>query len=116
MKARLPQSSGGLSGNPQNMMRQIQKMQDDMAAKEAELAARTHEISAGGGAVTLTITGEKVVTELKIAPEIVDPEDIETLSDIIIAAFNEGIKRVGAIHEQEIGKITAGMPNIPGLF
>ena len=116
MKARIPQTPG-MGGNPQAMMRQLQKMQEDMAAKQDELNARVYEISAGGGAVTLSITGEKVVTGLKIAPEIVDPDDIETLSDIIIAAINEGIKRVDTTNNDELGEISAPMNGlgIPGL-
>lgn len=90
-------------------------MQDDMEAKKEELAAKEYEVKAGGGAVTLVITGEKVVKTLDIDPEIVDPDDIETMTDILIAAFNEGIKRVEADAEEEMGKITGNL-NVPGLF
>lgn len=90
-------------------------MQEDMEAKKEELAAKEYEIKAGGGAVTLTINGDKVVKTLDIDPEIVDPDDIETMTDILIAAFNEAIKRVDADVESEMGKITGNI-NMPGLF
>ena len=90
-------------------------MQEDMEAKKEELAAKEYEVKAGGGAVTLTINGEKVVKTLDIDPEIVDPDDIETMTDILIAAFNEAIKRVEADAEEELGKITGSL-NMPGLF
>lgn len=109
-----------MGGGPQNMqglMRQAQKMQEDMAQAKDELAAKEYEIKAGGGMVTLTITGEKEIKNLEIAPDIVDPDDIETLSDILTAAFNEAVKRVDADAEEVMGQITGGMGmNIPGLF
>ena len=109
-----------MGGGPQNMqglMRQGQKMQEDMAQAKDELAAKEYEIKAGGGMVTLTITGEKEIKNLEIAPDIVDPDDIETLSDILTAAFNEAVKRVDADAEEVMSQITGGMGmNIPGLF
>ena len=109
-----------MGGGPQNMqglMRQAQKMQEDMAQAKDELAAKEYEIKAGGGMVTLTITGEKEIKNLEIAPDLVDPDDIETLSDILTAAFNEAVKRVDADAEEVMGQITGGMGmNIPGLF
>ena len=117
MKARLPKGMGGGPQNMQGLMRQAQKMQEDMAQAKDELAAKEYEIKAGGGMVTLTITGEKEIKNLEIAPEIVDPDDIETLSDILTAAFNEAVKRVDADAEEVMGQITGGMGmNIPGLF
>lgn len=119
MKVRLPK---GMGGGPQDMnalMRQAQKMQEDMAAKQAELEERTYDISAGGGMVSLTINGKKEVTSLSIKPEIVDPDDIETLEDILIAAVNEGIKRVEDTNSEEMASITgpmSGMSGMPGLF
>ncbi|MBR5516319.1 MAG: YbaB/EbfC family nucleoid-associated protein [Clostridia bacterium] len=115
MKARLPKGMGGGPSNMQHLMKQAQKMQEDMEAKKEELAAKEYEIKAGGGAVTLTINGDKVVKTLDIDPEIVDPDDIETMTDILIAAFNEAIKRVDADVESEMGKITGNI-NMPGLF
>ena len=89
MKARIPQ---GPSMN--DMLRQAQKMQEDMAAKQAELEAREYDISAGGGVVKIKINGKKEIVSLEIDPAIVDPDDIETLSDIITAGVNEAIRTV----------------------
>ena len=109
MKARIPK---GPSMN--DMLKQAQKMQEDMANLQAELEEREYDISAGGGAVNLKINGKKQITELNIAPEIVDPDDVETLADIIIAAVNEGIAKVEKVSETEMGKITGGM-GMPGM-
>ena len=114
MKVRLPGGSGG----PQNMagmLKQAQKMQEDMAALQAELEAREYEVSSGGGACTVKINGKREVLSMVIAPEIVDPDDTETLSDIIIAAVNEAIRKVEEVSNAEMGKIT-GQMNIPGMF
>lgn len=115
MKARLPKGMGGGPQNMQGLMRQAQKMQEDMENAKAELAAKEYDIAAGGGAVTLKINGEKQITELNIDPDIVDPDDIETLTDILTAAFNEAIKRVDSDAEEVMGQITGSM-NLPGLF
>ena len=111
MKARIPK---GPSMN--DMLKQAQKMQEDMANLQAELEEREYDISAGGGAVSLKINGKKQITEMSIAPEIVDPDDVETLADIIIAAVNEGISKVEKVSETEMGKITGGMGmGMPGM-
>jgi DNA-binding YbaB/EbfC family protein len=101
------------------MLQQAQKMQEDMAALQEDLDNREYDISAGGGAVSLKISGKKQILSLDIDPEIVDPDDIETLSDILIAAVNEAIKRVDDTNTAEMSKITGalgGMPGMPGLF
>ncbi|MBO5110229.1 MAG: YbaB/EbfC family nucleoid-associated protein [Clostridia bacterium] len=115
MKARVPK---GMGGNPQNMLKQVQKMQEDMQAKQEELENREYEVSAGGDAVKVRINGKREILSIDISPEIVDPDDIETLSDIIVAAVNESIKRVDSTTEAEMQKVTGGfqMPGIPGLF
>lgn len=115
MKARLPKGMGGGPSNMQHLMKQAQKMQEEMEAKKEELNAKEYEIKAGGGAVTLVINGEKEVKSLSIDPEIVDPDDIETMTDILIAAFNEAIKRVESEAEAEMSQITGSL-NVPGLF
>ena len=116
MKVRLPQGMGGGPGNMQSMLKQAQKMQEDMANLQAELEEREYDISAGGGAVNLKINGKKQVLELNIAPEIVDPDDVETLADIIIAAVNEGISKVEKVSETEMAKVTGGMGmGMPGM-
>lgn len=117
MKARLPKGMGGGPQNMQGMIRQAQKMQEQMTELQAELDAREYEINAGGGVVSIKINGKKEVQSITLSPEIVDPDDIETLSDILVAAMNEAIKRVEDTNSSEMEKITgsAGM-NIPGLF
>ena len=99
MRANIPKGLGGGPQNMQALMRQVQKAQEEVAQKQEELDAREYDISAGGGAVNLKINGKKQVLELNIAPEIVDPDDVETLSDIIIAAVNEGIGKVEKIYD-----------------
>ncbi len=105
---------GGMGGNQAAMLQQVQKMQADMAAKQEELEAREYEVSAGGGAVTVKISGKKQLLAIDIAPEIVDPDDIETLSDILVAAVNEAIKRVEDTAAAEMDQITSAM-NLPGM-
>ena len=97
------------------MLRQAQKMQEDMAALQEDLDAREYEISAGGGVVGVKINGKREILAIDIQPEIVDPDDIETLSDILVAAVNEAIKRVDDTNSAEMEKIT-GSVGMPGLF
>ena len=115
MKANIPKGMGGGPQNMQAMIRQAQKMQEDMAAKQEELYAREYEVSAGGGVVSVKINGKKEILAIDMKPEIVDPDDIETLSDILVAAMNEAIKRVEDTNNEELNKITGPM-NLPGLF
>jgi len=115
MKARLPQGMGGGPGNMQAMMRQAQKMQEDMARTQAELEERTYEATVGGGAVTATVSGKHEVLSIDIKPEVVDPEDVEMLADLVMAAVNEAIRQAVANSEEEMGKITGGL-NLPGMF
>ena len=115
MKARLPQGMGGGPQNMQSMMRQVQKMQADMAALQDDLDSREYEIKAGGGVVAVKINGKKEILAIDIQPEIVDPDDIETLSDILVAAVNEAIKRVDDTNSAEMSKITGSM-GFPGMF
>ena len=115
MKANIPKGVGGGPQNMQAMLRQAQKMQEDMAAKQEELNAREYDISAGGGVVKVKINGMREILAIDLQPEIVDPDDIETLSDILVAAVNEAIKRVDDTNNAELNKITGPM-NLPGLF
>ena len=115
MKANIPRGMGGGPQNMQAMIRQAQKMQEDMAAKQEELNAREYDISAGGGVVNVKINGKREILSIDLEPEIVDPDDIETLSDILVAAVNEAIKRVDDTNNAELNKITGPM-NLPGLF
>ena len=115
MKVRLPQGMGGGPSNMQSMIKQAQKMQEDMAAKQAELEEREYDVAAGGGVVNVKINGKKEVLSVKIDPEVVDPDDVETLEDLIVAAVNEAIKTVEGVSAEEMSKITGSM-SIPGMF
>lgn len=115
MKAKLPKGVGGGPQNMNAMIRQAQKMQEDMEALQADLDAREYDISAGGGVVGVKINGRREILSISIEPEVVDPDDIETLSDLLVAAVNEAIKRVDETNNTEMQKITGGI-NMPGLF
>ena len=115
MKVKLPKGVGGGPQNMNAMIKQAQKMQEDMASLQAELDAREYSINAGGGMVTVNITGTKQIKSIEIKPEIVDPEDIETLQDIIVAAVNQAIKTVEDTNNAEMQKVT-GAVSLPGLF
>lgn len=120
MKARLPEGRGGGPGNMQSMLKQAQKMQEDMANLQAELDEKEYDVQAGGGAVKVKIGGKLEIKNIEIDPEIVDPDDVETLQDIIVAAVNEAIKTVNDTNTEEMGKITGGLNlggmGMPGLF
>lgn len=113
MKVRIPQ--GGGPSNMQSMLKQAQKMQEDMAAMQEELESREYDVSAGGGVVNVKINGKKEILSVKIAPEVVDPDDVETLEDLIVAAINEAIKKVESVSSEEMQKIT-GSIGLPGMF
>jgi DNA-binding YbaB/EbfC family protein len=114
MRANIPKGMGGPQ-NMQAMLRQAQKMQEDMATLQAELDEKVYDVSAGGGMVKVSINGKKEILAIDIKPDIVDPDDIETLSDILVAAVNQAINQVESTNAEEMGKITGGM-NMPGLF
>ncbi len=118
MKARLPKGMGGGPSNMQGMIRQAQKMQEEMTTLQEDLDSREYSVSAGGGVVTVKINGKLEIQSIDIKPEIVDPDDIETLSDILVAGVNEAIKKVNATNSEEMSKITGSMnmPGIPGMF
>ncbi len=115
MKARLPKGVGGGPGNMQSMIKQAQKMQEDMAQLQEELDVREYSSTAGGGAVTAVVDGKHQIKKLEIQPEVVDPEDVEMLADLVMAAVNEAIRQAAETSEAEMGKITGGL-NVPGLF
>ena len=107
-----------MGGGPQNMnamIRQAQKMQEDMEALQTELDAKEYDISAGGGVVKVKIMGTLEVKSIDISPEVIDPEDPETLSDLLVAAVNEAITKVNETNEAAKEKITGNL-NIPGMF
>ena len=114
MKSRLPKGYGGGPQNRNDMMKQVQKMQEMMAEKQAELAERTFEASAGGGAVSATVTGAKELTAIEIKPEVIDPDDVEILQDLIIAAVNEALRTAEDTSNREMEAITGGL-QLPGM-
>ena len=105
---------GGMPGNMANLMKQAQKMQRQMEEQQKELETKEFTAAAGGGAVEVTVSGKREVTKVKIAEEVVDPDDIEMLEDLVAAAINATVKQVDETAEAEMGKLTGGM-NIPGL-
>jgi len=115
MKARLPQGYGGGGGqNLQQLARQAQKMQDQMEAATEELNAKEYTASAGGGMVKVTVSGEMEIKKMEISPDVVDPEDIEMLQDLVTAAVNEAIRNANTDKEETMSKISGGM-NLGGL-
>ncbi len=114
MKANIPRGMGG-GGNMQSMLRQAQKMQEDMARTQQELEERTYTATSGGGAVSATVDGKHILTQLSIQPDVVDPDDAEMLADLVMAAVNEAIRKAAKDAEDEMGKVTGGM-NLPGML
>jgi len=113
-KTKKPQGMGMGGGNMQKQLHQMQALQAQMEAKQAELEEQEIETTAGGGAVKVTVSGKKEITKLEISPDVVDPDDVEMLQDLIMVAVNEGIRQVEEISNQEMSKLTGGL-NIPGL-
>lgn len=113
MKANIPKQ-GGAPSNMNQILKQAQQMQEQMATAQEELAARSYSVSVGGGAVELSMDGKHQVTSLKISPEVVDPEDVEMLSDLITGAVNECIRKVDEDNEKTMASISGGM-NMPGM-
>jgi len=103
-------------GNINQLMKQAQKMQKDMARLQEELENKTVEATAGGGAVTVVATGKKEIKEIIIKPEVVDPDDVEMLQDLILAAVNEALRKAEEMAASEMSKITGGLGGLPGLF
>lgn len=93
----------------QSMLRQAQKMQEDMANAQGELEQREYTATAGGGMVTATVDGKHLLRSIELKPEAVDPDDTEMLSDLIVAAVNEAVRKAQADSEETLGKITGGM-------
>lgn len=100
--------------NMQKMMKQVQKMQADMAQVQESLAEETVEASSGGGVVTVKVNGHQEVQEIKIDPAAIDPEDVEMLEDLVLAAVNEGLRKSQEMAQEAMAKVTGGL-NIPGL-
>lgn len=111
-------SKGGFPGmgNMNNMIKQAQKMQKEMMKVQEELEQRQIETSAGGGAVTVVVTGKKELVSINIKPEVVDPDDVEMLQDLILAAVNEAIRKAEEMVNGEMSKLTGGLGLPGGLF
>ena len=100
--------------NMQQMMKQARKMQEQLAAAQETIAQSTVDASSGGGMVKVTVSGDMQVTSLKIDPEAIDPEDVEMLEDMVMAAVNEALRGVGELANRQMGAVTGGL-NIPGM-
>jgi len=107
---------GGMPGNMNNLMKQAQKMQKQMEEQQKELETKEFTASAGGGAVEVTISGKKEVTKVKLAEEVVDPDDIEMLEDLIMAATNEALREMEEEAGASMAKLTGGMGGMGGGF
>lgn len=107
-----PGGMGGFGGmNINNLMKEAKKMQADLEKSQAELALKEFESTAGGGAVSVKVTGEKVIKEINLKPEVVDPDDVEMLQDLIITCVNDALKKVDSAQAASMGKY-----NIPGIM
>ena len=108
---------GGMPGNMNNLMKQAQKMQKQMEEAQKQLEEQVVEATAGGGAVTVTVSGKKEVMSVKLSEEVVDPDDIEMLEDLIVAATNEALRKVDEESGAAMSKLTGGLGGgMPGLF
>ena len=102
-------------GNMNNLLKQAQKMQENMQKAQQELESKEVEASVGGGAGTVKVNGKKEVIDITIKPEVVDPDDIEMLQDLVLSAVNQALRNIDDIQASQMSKVTGGM-NIPGLF
>ena len=107
---------GGMPGNQMNMMKQAQKMQQDLLKMQQELEEQTYTAASGGGVVKATVTGKRELTEVTIDPEAVDPDDVEMLQDMIVAAVNEALRMAENASQQSMSKITGSLGGLGGLF
>ena len=114
MKARIPKNMGA-NQNMNSMIRQAQKMQEQITELQNDIEERDFSATAGGGAVEVVLSGKKTMKSLTLKPEVVDPEDIEMLQDLIISAVNEAVNNSEKTTEEEMNKITGGVA-LPGLF
>ncbi|MDO4804775.1 MAG: YbaB/EbfC family nucleoid-associated protein [Lachnospiraceae bacterium] len=105
---------GGMPGNMNNIMKQAQRMQRQMEEQQKALQEKEFTATAGGGVVTAVVNGSKEVIRLEIDPEVVDPEDVETLEDLVIAALNEAFKKVDEEQASFVGKMTGGIGGLGG--
>ncbi|MCT8978734.1 YbaB/EbfC family nucleoid-associated protein [Clostridium sp. CX1] len=102
-------------GNMNNIMKQAQKFQKQMEEMQADLENKQFEVTVGGGAVTVVASGKKQIVDIKIKPEVVDPDDVEMLQDLVLTACNEALKKADEETSAEMKKLTGGL-NVPGMF
>ena len=107
---------GGMAGNMNNLMKQAQRMQRQMEETTKELEEKEYSASAGGGAVTVTVSGKKEVLSVKLSEEVVDPDDIEMLQDLIVAATNEALRKMEDESQAAMSKLTGGLGGLGGGF
>ena len=107
---------GGMPGNMNNLMKQAQRMQKQMEEQQKEFEDKAFTATVGGGVVSVTVNGKKEVTEVTLAPEVVDPDDIETLQDLVMAATNEALRQMEEENQANMSKLTGGMGGLGGLF
>ena len=115
MKARLPQGYGGGPSNMQGMIKQAQKMQEQMTNLQAELDEKEYDFTVGGGMLTIHMNGKKEMLGIEIKPEVVDPDDIEMLEDLIVAATNEALRKIDEISQASMAKVTGGLGGFGGF-
>ncbi|MBQ6679083.1 MAG: YbaB/EbfC family nucleoid-associated protein [Lachnospiraceae bacterium] len=107
---------GMIPGNMNNLMKQAQRMQRQMEEQQAELEQKEFSATVGGGAVTAVVSGKKELKTIELQPEVVDPDDIEMLQDLIVSAVNEALQAADAASEELTSKLTGGMGGLGGLF
>ena len=110
---RMPGGGGG-GGGMGGMMQQVQKLQEEMAKTQEELGQETVSVTVGGGAITVVITGQQHIESIQIDPEVIDPEDVEMLQDLVVAAVNEAVEKSREMAAERLGELTGGL-DIPGL-
>ncbi len=106
---------GGMPGGMGNLMKQAQKMQKQMEDKTKELEEKEYEATAGGGAVTVKVSGKKEISSIKLSKEVVDPEDVEMLEDLIVAAANEALRKMEEDSSSTMGQLTGGLSGMGGF-
>ncbi len=109
-------SGGMMPGNMNNLMKQAQRMQKQMEEQQKEFEDKVFTAAAGGGAVEISVNGKKEITSVKLAPEVVDPDDIEMLQDLIMAAANEAFRKMEEENQENMAKLTGGLGNFGGLL
>jgi len=107
---------GGMTGNMTNLMKQAQRMQRQMEEQAKELETREFTATAGGGVVEVTVSGKREVLKVKLAEEVVDPDDVETLEDLVVAAVNEALRKVEEESGAAMSKLAGGLGGMPGMF